>query len=61
MKSTLHISVILFDEGYAPGLRYYATFKVSTFESFFYKVNTCLQKNTALIVLRAEKKISVNI
>ena len=26
-------------------LRYYATFKVRTFEQLFYKLNTCLQKN----------------
>ena len=27
------------------GLRYYAPFKVRKFESLFYKINTCLQKN----------------
>ena len=29
-------------------LRYYATFKVRTFESLFYKINTFLQKNLPL-------------
>ena len=30
-------------------LRYYATFKVRKFESFLYKINTCLQKTTTCI------------
>ena len=31
-------------------LRYYATFKVRKFESFFYKINTCLQKTITWII-----------
>ena len=42
-------------------LRYYATFKVRKFESLFYKINTCLQKTTTCIGLRAEQIFSVNI
>ena len=41
-------------------LKYYATFKVSKFESLFYKINTCLQKTTTCIGLRAEEIFSVN-
>ena len=39
-------------------LRYYATFKVIKFESLFYKINTCLQKPTIWIGLRAEQIFS---
>ena len=42
-------------------LRYYATFRVRKFESFLYNINTCLQKTTTCIGLRAEKILSVNI
>ena len=42
-------------------LRYYATFKVIKFESLFYKINTCLQKPTIWIGLRAEQIFSGNI
>ena len=42
-------------------LRYYATFKVRTFESLFYKTYTCLQKSTSCIGLQAKQKFSVNI
>ena len=41
-------------------LRYYATFKVRKFESF-YKINTCLQKATTCNGLRAEQLFSVNL
>ena len=41
-------------------LRYYATFKVRKFESF-YKINTCLQKTTTCFGLRAEQIFSVNV
>ena len=39
-------------------LRYYATFKVRKFEWLFYKINTCLQKTTTCIGLRAEQIFS---
>ena len=42
-------------------LRFYATFKVRKVESLFYKTNTCLQKTTTCIGLRAEQIFSVNI
>ena len=42
-------------------LRYYATFKVRKFGSFFYKIKTCLQKPTTCIGLQADKALSVNI
>ena len=42
-------------------LRYYATLKVRKFESLFYKINTCLQKTTICIGLRAEHILSVNV
>ena len=42
-------------------LSYLATFKVRTFESLLYKINTCLQKTTTCIGLRAEQIFSVNI
>ena len=42
-------------------LRYYATFKVRKFESLLYKINTCLQKTTTCIGLRAQEIFSVNI
>ena len=42
-------------------LRYYAILKVRKFESLFYKINTCLQKTTTCIGLRAEQIFSVNI
>ena len=42
-------------------LRYYATFKVKKFGSLLYKINTCLQKTTSCIGLRAEEIFSVNI
>ena len=43
-------------------LRYYATFKVRTFESLFYEINTFLQKkSTPCIGLKAEQILSVNI
>ena len=35
--------------------------KVRKFESFFYKINTCLQKTTTCIGLRVEQIFSVNI
>ena len=41
-------------------LRYYATFKVNTFESLFSKINTRWQKTTTCIGLQA-KQISLNI
>ena len=41
-------------------LRYYATFKMRKFESF-YKINTCLQKTTIYIGFRPEKILPVNI
>ena len=40
-------------------LRYYATFKVRKFESLFYRINTCLQKITTCIEMRAEQIFSV--
>ena len=40
---------------------YYATFKVRKFESFFYKINTCLQETTTCIGLQAEQIFSANI
>ena len=40
--------------------RYYATFKVRKFEWLFYKINTCLQKTTTCIGLRAEQIFLVN-
>ena len=42
-------------------LRYHATFKVRKFELLFYKINTCLQKTTTCIRLRAGQIFSVNI
>ena len=42
-------------------LKYYATFKVRKFELLLYKINTCLQKSTTCIGLRAEETFSVNI
>ena len=42
-------------------LRYYSTFKVRKFESLFYKINTCLQKNTTCFGLWAEQIFPVNI
>ena len=42
-------------------LRFYITFKVRKFESLFYKINTCLQKATTCIGLRAEQIFSFNI
>ena len=42
-------------------LSYYATFKVRKSESLFYKINTCLQKTTTCIGLRADEIFSVNI
>ena len=42
-------------------LRFYATFKVSKFESFFCKVNTCSRKTMTCIGLQAEQIFSVNI
>ena len=42
-------------------LSYYATFKVRKSESLFYKINTCLQKTTTCIGLRADQVFSVNI
>ena len=42
-------------------LRYYATFKVTKFESLFYKINTCLQKTATFIGFQAEQIFSVNI
>ena len=33
-------------------LRYYAAFKVTKFESLFYKINRCLQKTTTWIGLQ---------
>ena len=41
-------------------LRYYVTFKVRKFESLVYKINTCWQKTTTCIGLRAEEIFSVN-
>ena len=41
-------------------LKYYATFKVSKSEWFFYKINTCLQKTTTCIGLPAEQIFLVN-
>ena len=42
-------------------LRYYATFKKRKFESLFYKINTCLRKNTTCSGLRAKQIFSVTI
>ena len=42
-------------------LRYYATFKARKSESFFYKINTCLQKTTTDIGLQAEQIFPVNV
>ena len=42
-------------------LRYYSSFKMRKFESFFYKINTCLQKATICIVLQVEQIFPVNI
>ena len=42
-------------------LRYHGTFKVRKFELLFYKINTCLQKTTTCIRLRAGQIFSVNI
>ena len=39
-------------------LRYYTTFKVRTFESLFYKIQTCLQKATTCTGLRPEQIFS---
>ena len=41
-------------------LIYYATFKVRKIDSFFYKINTCLQKAITCIGLQAEQIFSVN-
>ena len=41
-------------------LRFYATFKVSKFESFFCKINTCSRKTMTCIGLQAEQIFSVN-
>ena len=38
-----------------------ATFKVRKFESFFYKINTCLHKTTTCMRLQAEQILLVNI
>ena len=46
---------------YKAYLRYYAFFKVRKFESWLYKINTCLQKTTTCIGLRAEQMLYVNI
>ena len=42
-------------------IKVYATFKERKFESLFYKINTCLQKNTTCTGFRAEQIFSVNI
>ena len=42
-------------------LRCYATFKKRKFESLFYKINTCLRKNTTCTGLRAKQIFSVTI
>ena len=65
-KKTFYVSLLftrrrVFLQKYAVRLlRYYATFKVRKFESLFYKINTCLQKSTACIGLKAEQIFSVN-
>ena len=41
-------------------LRFYTTFKVSKFESFFCKINTCSRKTMTCIGLQAEQIFSVN-
>ena len=42
-------------------LKYYATFKIRRFESFFYKMNIVLQKTISCIGLQAQQIFSVNI
>ena len=42
-------------------LKYYATFKIRRFESFFYKMNIVLQKTITCIGLQAQQIFSVNI
>ena len=42
-------------------LRYYSTFKMRKIKSFFYKINTCLQKAAISTVLQVEQIFSVNI
>ena len=41
-------------------LKYYATFKIRIFESFFYKINIVLQKTIICIGLQAQQIFSVN-
>ena len=38
----------------------YATFKVRKFAPLFYKINTCLQRNSTCIGLQADQMLSVN-